>query len=356
LKQPILIFCAAATLVALAAFSIRGCKKGDAVAASVNGQAISMDEYHSYLEIKPSVQVVVNPSQLQASGNGQYPSQPYSGTVIGSLGLQAMTDLVQQTVLKQMAEDEKAWPSQAEIESELAERNKANPGFVRELTNRGFTLKMIQNDLALGLAQIKLVTQGITVTDAEVDKYIVEHPKDFEVPQLVDMLWILAPNEEIKKAADADLKSGRDFLTVAQQYSKAPSARENGYRFQVNQVPQLDRFGPELKKSVETLVKNGGGEEQQTGWLKFTEGYAKFYIKKVTPSRKMPIDDVLKKNLRRKMAISKGQQGKDIDQRVRDRMKKADIKILIKSIEEPWKKSMETLKGTPDGAATSGQK
>jgi foldase protein PrsA len=356
LKQPILIFCAAASLVALAAFSLRGCKKGDAIAASVNGQVISMDEYHGYLEIKPQVQVIVNPSQLRAAGNGSYQAQPYSGAVIGSLGLQAMTDLVQQTVLRQLAEDEKAWPTQAEIDAELADRNKAQPGFVRDLTNRGFTLKMINNDLALGLAQIKLTTQGIVVSEDEVNKYIAEHPKEFEYPQTADMIWILAPTEEIRKAADADLKSGKEFLTVAQQYSAAPKAREMGYRFQINQVPLLDRFGPDLKKAVEKLIQNGGGELQQTDWIKFTEGAAKFYITKVTPSRKMPIDDTLKKKLRIQLAVRKGQQGKDIDQRIRDRLKKADIKIMIKSLEEPWKSSIETLKGAKDGTAATGQK
>jgi hypothetical protein len=346
----------AAGFVLLAAFSLQGCKKGDAVAATVNGESISMDQYHRYLELKPQVQVIVNPRALQAASNGDVPQQPYVGRVIGTVGLQAMTDLVQQAILRQLAKDEKSWPTSEEIESELKDRTKANPGFVRELANNGFTMEMIRNDLAIGLAQVKLTTQGIVVTDAEVDKYITDHPKEFEIPQMADMTWMLVPDEKTKAAADADLKSGKDFLTVAQQYSIAPDARRKNYRFDVQSVPQLASFGPALKSSVDKLIKNGGGEQQQTDWLKFTEGFAKFYINKVSAGRKMPIDDTLKKNLRRQMAVQKGAQGKDINLRIQDRMKKADIKILIPYLEESWKRSMESLKTNQAPGSTTGQK
>ncbi|HWA83875.1 MAG TPA: hypothetical protein VG820_10595, partial [Fimbriimonadaceae bacterium] len=198
-------------LIAGAAFSlalVAGCKKGEPLVAVVNGHQITESEFYHYLELKPQVQVVVDPAGLQSGSDGRLAKQPYNGQVLASLGMQGLKDLVDETLVMQMASDDGVSPTEDDITNELNDRTKENPNFVRDLMNAGYTLTMVRKELALQLAQYNLTTKGITVTDAEVDKYITDHPNEFVIPETVDLTWVLVPDEKTKKLADADLKSG----------------------------------------------------------------------------------------------------------------------------------------------------
>jgi hypothetical protein len=345
LKRSILFACAAICLGLVA-----GCKKGEPMAAVVNGEAITLDQYYKYMELKPQVQVIVNPATLQAGAGGQLPQQPYNGQVMGSLGLQALNDLVQQAVLRQLAKDEKSYPSEQEITDELSERTKANPSFVRDLTNVGFTIGMIKGDIALQLAQYKLTTQGINITDAEVDRYIAEHPKEFVEPESADMIWMLVTDEQ-KKIADAELKTGRSFILVAQKYSIAPNTRAMQYRFPEKYIPRLVNFGTDLMPAIQKTPA-----QQQSAWIKFKEGWAKFFVNKKTAERKLAIDDPMKKRVRRSIALQKGSAGKDVNLRIQEKLRASKIEIMIPHLIEPWKRSIEALQtsSASKGASSSG--
>lgn len=326
---------------------VAGCNKGEDVAAVVNGEPITMTQFHKHLELMPTVQVVVDPARLQSSGSGPLQQQPYKGQVVGSLGLQALSDLINQTVLRQLAKSEGVYPTDKQIDDELNERKDANPGFVRDLTNRGFTLSTIRNDIALSLAQYNLTTKGITVSDAEVDNYITEHPKEFIAPATVDMTWMLVPDDK-KAAADADLKAGVSFMTVAQKYTVAQNSARMGYRFPEQSVPALAKISPDLMKAVE-----GTEEQHQTPWMKFTDGWAKFYVNKKNAERKVPIDDKMKKRVYKAMMLQKGILAKDLDERLQKRLADAKILIKIESLKDPFERSLETLKATAGSEATT---
>lgn len=306
--------------------------------AIVNGEPITMTQFYKHLEVKPSVQVLVNPATLQASGSGQIPQQPYNGQVIGSLGLQGLTDLVHQAILRQLAKDDKVYPTQADIQAELSDRTKDNPGFVPDLVKAGYTKDMIENELALQLAEYNLTTEGVTVTDKDVDDYIKEHPTEFVQPEQVELLWILAPDDQTKKQADTELKSGATFINVAQKYSKAPNAAKMGFRFMETSVPKLANYGPDLLPAIKKT-----DVLQQTPWLKFTEGWAKFYVNKRTPERKLPIDDAMKKKVHRALAVRKGAQGKDLNSRLQDKLRNSKVVVVLESLRDPWKNAMDEI-------------
>jgi foldase protein PrsA len=334
LKRSIWFICAAAVFVT-------GCSKGEQLAAVVNKDPITMEEFHRYLELKPQVTVIVNPAQLQSSGAGQLPQQPYKGSVAGSVALQGMTDLVQQTLLQQLAKDEGVYPTKDEVDQELADRTKASPSYVRELTAKGFTLPMIRKDITMELCQFKITTKGIVVTDDEVNKYIQEHPKEFVVPEQVELLWMLVSDDKMRKAADNDLKQGQSFLKVAAKYSQAPNAATMGYHFPESRVPALASFGPDLMPAVQKLQEQG-----QTDWIKFTEGWARFYVSKKTPEKKVAIDDAMRKRVKRALMVQKGAPGKDLDARLQEKLRTADVKIMIDYLQDPWKSQMESLQNS----------
>jgi foldase protein PrsA len=339
----------AATLVAVG-LSTAGCGKGEGgdLAAVVNGDPITMNQYHRRLELMPAVQVIVDPARLQASGGaGPLQAQPYKGAVVGSLGLQALSDLINETVLKQAAKAEGVFPTEAEQNKELEDRKKANPNFVKDLTNRGYDLPLIRSDLALSLAQYKLTTKGINVSDEEVSSYIKDHPAEFEIPAKVDLLWMLVP-EDKKALAEKDLNSAVDFMVVAQKYTVAQNAANMQYRFPEQTMPGLARISSDLMKAVEAT-----GEEKQTKWLKFSDGWAKFYVKKKYKSQPMKIDTDLRERVKKVMMIQKGSAAKDLDQRLQRKLATAKITINIKSLAEPYRLSLETLKATAGAATTT---
>src|SRR5579862_9538027 len=290
------------TCVALSVALLSGCKSQPPNAAVVNGQAITLEDYNRYLQVKPSVQVVVDPSKLQVNTTGgPIPAQPYVGQVVGSLGLQAMSDLVQQTLLRQMAMDAGVMPSEQQVNGELDDLTKANPGFVRDRTSAGYSLPMIRSDVSLNLAQFNLVTQGIVVTDDDVAQYIKDHPAEFTVPESVDMVWILVASEADKAKVDGELKLGKEFLTVAQQpYNVAPNKEKLQYHFMDQYLSALAKYGPNLLPAVKNTA-----ELHATDWIKFTEGWGKFYINKKAPARKVPIDDPMKKKVKRALMLQK---------------------------------------------------
>ncbi len=333
----------------------RGSSGGSEVAAVVNGDSITNDQYQRYLELKPTVQVVVDPSKLQTGGGGQIPTQPYSGQVVGSLGMQAMTDLVEQALLKQMARDEGVYPTDAQVEAELKDREDRDPNYVRNLIATGSTLEMIRSDIGVYLANFNLTTKGITVSDDELNKYIKEHPADFEQPEQVDLLWMLVRDDKTKALAEADLNKGKPFDTVATQYSISPDKARMGNHFKVQSVPQLAAFGPDLQPAVQKT-----GDQQQTAWIKFTEGWAKFFVNRKIPKRPITIDDKVKKKLRNILMIQKGSAARDVNARLRQRLKDSatskppGIVINAEHLKEQWKTALDTLNAQSNpGPATS---
>ncbi len=322
------------------AVMLTGCSKQDPAAAIVNGEPITMSDFHRYLELKPQVQVIVDPQSLRADSAGALSAQPYSGQVVGSLSLQALNDLVQQAILRQMAKDEGVWPDNSDIEAEIKSKSDENPTYLQTLANAGFTPTMIRNDIAMQLAQINLTTKGVKVSQQEVDDYIKTHPDEFKVPDAVDMTWMLIPSEKDKNAADQELKTGTSFILVAQKYSKAPQASTQQWKFPEQYVPKLAKYGQGLLAEVQKTP-----EQQQTKWIKFTEGWAKFFINKKTPQRQLPIDDKMKKKVLRALMLQEGAKGKDINLRVQENLRKADVQIgqPLDYLKEPWKRSMDTL-------------
>ena len=68
--------------------------------------------------------------------------------------------------------------------------------FVSALTGQGLTLTDIKGELLVSLARHNLLSKGIKISDAQVDAYIKENPKQFENPALVDLTWVVVKNAD----------------------------------------------------------------------------------------------------------------------------------------------------------------
>src|SRR5690349_18238479 len=93
-----------AALAGAALLGLAGCQGGGGSnVASINGEPITMEQFHKYLEAKPEVQVVLE--------NGEVANARVSET----LAYQALQDLIRQRMIVQLAKDMKLNPTDDEV-------------------------------------------------------------------------------------------------------------------------------------------------------------------------------------------------------------------------------------------------
>lgn len=299
----------------------------------VNGQSISMADYYEFLEVKNTVNVRVQ---------GQTASLP----VAEPLGFQALQDLVQRQLLLQMAADEGVLPTDKDVLDEIEFKKKINPNFVRELQARGMTLRQIKFAVLADLAQERLLTKGITVTDEEAKKYVEENKKQFTEPERYDMLWIVVKDDAAKAKIDQEIKAGTNFGQLAMQYSIDPQAKQSTGRFPNGVIEQL----PEQLQTVLRKTSEGASSD----WVKVESNWAKFYIEKKNPAKPVVMDEAKMTLLKRQMAMQRGARANDLTKRLADKLKEAKVEVKYSDLKSPWEKLMERIKDAAAATATGG--
>lgn len=311
----------------IAAGMLVGCGGGvkNADLAAVDGDRITADDFHSYLEIKPRVKVNSNQGVVEAS-------------VAQTLGYQALDDLIRQKAVLHLAKDEGVFPSDADIQNEIEFQKKRNPNFLHDAQSMGLTVDQIKQQLTLSLAIEKLLSKGITVSKDDVDQYIKDHPDEFRDPEKVDLDWIVVSTDEEKKQVDAELLSGQRFAAVAQRYSKADNARAYQGRYPIQNVNQLAQQLRDLIAKTPEL--------KATDWVKSGTVWAKWYVEKKTPAKEKPIDDVTREGVRRQIAIRRGNAATDLDKRVAEKLKQSKIEVSPPLYKQLWEQSMQNIENT----------
>lgn len=310
-------------LLALATTAIVGCGKTDNF-VTVNGEAVSKDDYIAYLERKNTVRIRTNQGLIDTQ-------------VAEPLSFQALRDLVNRKALQQLAKDEGVYPGTPEIEAELAFREKLNKGYLVKLQKeQGLTLQQIKNEVVIDLCQFRLITKGVKITDAQVDVFIKKNPTMFEKPRTADLLWVAVDSAKEQQTVDSELAAGQTFATVAMRYSKAPKARETRGMFPVN---TYDQFPEALKKLVDSTAEN-----QATGWVQEGNQRLKFFIMKKNAAEKVAIDDVMKERVRRQLALKKGAEGVDLNAKLLAKLKSANVSIGRSDLKTLWDNAVKNLK------------
>lgn len=305
-----------------------GCgQKTSGELVQVNGEGITLDQFHRFLEAKPTVNVT--------TGDGQV----VQAQVSESLAFQAFQDLMRQRILLQMAKDYNVAPTEKDVLDEIEFQKKRNPNFIKDLQTRGLTLGEIRESLAVDLSRERLLTRGITVTTEETEKFIKDNPRQFVEPATVDMLWLLVKDEAAKGQVDRELNAGQQFSAVAQQFSTFPGAR------------QSPRFPQRAQAALPPVIRNAiakVGDAQQSAWLKLPEGWARFYVERKEAEKPVVMDETKKKALQRELAVRRGLQANDLDKALLEQLKASKIDVKYEDLKDPWKKAEERLKQETD--------
>jgi parvulin-like peptidyl-prolyl isomerase len=321
------------------AAGLAGCgNPGGGELAIVNGETITLEQFHRHLESKPVVSVTL--------ANGQ----TVNARVNDTLAFQGLSDLLRQRLILQMARDYGVAPTDEEVTAELKFRQRRDPRFVENLRNLGVNLGQIRESLEVDLARERLITRGVEVTDGEVERFIEENPRQFEEPETINALWIFLQDPALRRTVDEELNQGRGFAAVAARYSqfRDPNLRPGAF-------PQT--IVENIPEPLRTRLRNTG-ENQSTDWIQLDDGWAKFYVEQKRPRTKVTIDDTMRQTVKRQLAMARGARANDIERALTERLKASAerIEIRFRELENPWERAIEQLKeAEEDIVGTPGQ-
>lgn len=159
--------------------------------------------------------------------------------------------------------------------------------------------KVAQEATAMAALQRLL---GVTVSDAEVQKFYDDHPSDFEQPEMVHVRHILfmtidptthqpLPDDVVKakrKEADdvlAKARAGADFAKLAEEYSDDTTTKDNG-----GELPPFPhgQMVPEFDEAAFSLTNNQISDIVTTMY-----GYHIIKLINKIPAKKLTLTDVV---------------------------------------------------------------
>jgi foldase protein PrsA len=189
---------------ALAAFA--GCSSTTATSASgggsiatVNGQAISRDDFIAKLETSPQAKGILN-------------------------------QMVQSVLIEQYAKDNNLAVGDADVQKKEDEIRARYPAgqFEAILKQQNLSEDDVKKILRDQLYIQKAVEKDVHVSDADIKSYIEKNHATLDKPAQVSARHILVADLKTAQEVEGKLKAGGKFEDLAKQYSTDPSSKDKG--------------------------------------------------------------------------------------------------------------------------------
>lgn len=231
-RRPAALFFLALSLGVITA----GC--GSKPVAQVNGEALTEAEFYKLCE---------NATQVQ-----QGPP----------VGRQVLARWIQNTIMAQEAKRLKVYPTDQELNARMTSVEKQAEYSGRKLDDVlqqvGMSREMFREEQLKDLIRENVVTQGVTVSDAEVKDFFDKQKVNLVQPERIQVSQItLDSQDQVNKTKD-DLGTG-DFANVAQTRSKDQFA-QNGGRVPMDLPRKVEPGGPVDQRVVDAAFKLKEGE------------------------------------------------------------------------------------------------
>jgi foldase protein PrsA len=292
------------------------------IVATVNGEDIKGAEYYRRMEYLNGV------GKVSQGGFAEFPP-----------GFLTIEQLITEKLILQLAKEKGVLPTDAEVEAEMKVAEEDDPKFLEQWLATGRTRAEMVAQTRVNLAQFKLITRGITVTDGEVEKFYNDNPTLFTVPKLLHLRILVVDTDEKAKAADADLAAGKKFEDVVKAHTIDDFSKKNGGDFGNRSWEDLS---PEARSSLENVAAGGA-----SGWIPdpSTKTRVKFYVVKVTPPSKRPLNATLRRSVRREQMMAKGRVANTLQKDMSEMRKRAQITIAEKSFSDAYRKFIDGFLG-----------
>ena len=281
---------------------------------TINGDKISNEEYYGRMEFLPGVARVLD-----------------SGNVVRlSPGMLTIIQLIDDHLLIQLAKDHGVTPTDQEVDDALKDAETANPNFKTEWLNSGRSEGQLREAIRLNVIGFKLQTEGITVSDQEVDNYYhtIKTPGLTYIPRKVQLRLIAVKDQAQEKNVDDNLAAGHKFEDVAKSDSDDVTAQNGGELGTVltDRLPKevTDAIDKTKISEVTTWVDESFGNDQAGSPINY---HVKYLIENKTPEEPIPFNDGLKERIRRQMMLDRGKSKNNVQQELEDERKKAHIVI-----------------------------
>lgn len=298
----------AAALLCLAAFG--AAQDANKVVATINGEAIKGAEYYHRMEFLPGV--------YKRYGGQQIESSP---------GFLTIVELIGEKLVLQIAKEKGVMPTTQEVKDEIQLRLSDNPKYIEDWASTGQSQDDLEDLTRYELAKFKLQTYGITVTDAEVQKFYKDNPTTYTTPKMVKVRVIAVKDDTA--AVDADLKAGKDFAAVAKQRSLDVTKATGG---DLGRVPLA--YFPDNAQAAINGIKIG----QTTNWIDQKTSKVKYQLVDVIPAKLQPLDKKVMISTRRKLMMDRGRDKNNVAKMINDARAKAKIVISQKEFAELYQK------------------
>lgn len=289
--------------LALLGLALAGCGGGnqdvpDGAVAIVDGQEVTKAEFDA-LMARARTSYKNNKQEFPKAGTAEY----------RTLQNQAVAYLVQQEKYRQEAEELDVEVTDKEVDDRVEQLKDQYFGgndkqYQDNLKSQGLTEAQIRSEIESQLISEKIyakVTEGVKVSDAEIETYYNEHKGEFKTAASRDVRHILVGNNRKALADDLrrQLQNGAQFAALARRHSTDPGSKSNGGKLTVRKgetVPQFDKVAFELDKGqISQPVKT------QYGWHIIEA------LSDVTPEKQTPLKDV-KEQIRQQLLQEKRQQ------------------------------------------------
>src|SRR5438552_1381644 len=164
--------------------------ESNGMVVSVNGQKIMAPEFFNRMAFLEGVGTV---------NDGRFVAVPPAFLTIQRL--------VSERFIMQIAKEKGVAPTPAEVSDELATQKAANPEQFQRLKDLGVTDAALANQVAMDLAQFRVLTMGINITDEQVMNHYTMNKMIYVRPATVKLRVIVVAKPEDKAKVDAALKT-----------------------------------------------------------------------------------------------------------------------------------------------------
>lgn len=275
-----------------------GC--GQNVAATVNGEDITMAEYNKRVE---SVKKSFEEQGLDfKSDEGKEMEK--------NIREKVLEGLIEETLILQQAKEKNALPSEQEIDEQLQQikdSHKSEKEYQETLKNYKTTEGELRQVIKINLASNNLyqkVTENVKEINIEQAREYYQQNQDmFSEPQKLEVRHILffanegdnpdipvkrsdAEAKELAQGVIASLNNGADFASLAKEKSEDTGSKGNGgiYTF----APEQGLTDPEFTKAAQALAVGEYTKEP----VKSQFGYHIIKLEKIAPAQQHAFEEV----------------------------------------------------------------
>lgn len=284
--------------LALLMMVVAGC--GQNVAATVNGEDITIAEYNKRVE---SVKKSFEEQGLDFNSDEGKEMEK-------NIKEKVLEGLIEETIILQQAKEKNVLPADKEIDEQLQQikdSHKTEKEYQETLKNYKTTEGELRQVIKINLASNNLyqkVTENVKgINNEQAREYYQQNQDMFSEPQKLEVRHILffvnegdnpdipvkRSDAEAKRLAQdvtASLNSGADFASLAKEKSEDTGSKENGgiYTF----APEQGLTDPEFTKAAQALTVGEYTKEPVKGYY----GYHVIKLEKIIPAQQQAFEEV----------------------------------------------------------------